>query len=128
MFDLAGGVYRHRELFLEPFTVKEAAQAVKPKVSNPGNPKESAAQSIYDAGNVRIIMQRPTKTGYKLSGTSKGSDGRRVRPLLSIDKVGKIIEGTCSCEFFRQNKLTKGPCEHLLSLRLAHMEKIAAQH
>lgn len=129
MFDLAGGVYRHRELFLEPFTVKEAAAAVKPKLSGAGsNPRETAAQAIFDGGNVRIIMRRPTKTGYKLSGSSKGADGKRVRPLLSVDKVGKIIEGTCSCDYFRSNKLTKGPCEHLLSLRLAHMDKLSKQH
>jgi hypothetical protein len=127
MFDLAGGVYRHRELFLEPFTVKEAQETVS-KMPSSGNPREVIAQQIFDAGNVRIIMQRPVKTGFKLSGSAKGPDSRRVRPLLSVDKAGKIIEGTCSCEFFRQHKLTKGPCEHLLALRLAHMDRLSKQH
>lgn len=128
MFDLGGGVFRHRELFLEPFTVKEAKEAVKSGGAKSGNPREAAAQAIFDSGDVRVIMRRPTKSGYKLSGSAKGADSRRVRPLLSVDKDGKIVEGTCSCPFFREHKLTKGPCEHLLALRLAHMDKLLKSH
>ena len=128
MFDLGGNVYRHRELFLEPFTAKEAQAAVKSGGAPSGNPREKAAQAIFDAKNVRIIARRPTKLGYKLSGSAKGPDGKRVRPQLSVDKAGKIIEGTCSCDFIKKNKLTQGPCEHLLALRLAHMDRLEKQN
>jgi hypothetical protein len=128
MFDLGGNVYRHRELFLEPFTVKEAQAAVKSGGAASNNPQEKAAQAIFGASNVRIIARRPTQLGYKLSGSAKGADGERVRPQLAVDKVGKIIEGTCSCSFFRKNKLTQGPCEHLLALRLAHMKRLEEQN
>jgi hypothetical protein len=64
------------------------------------------------------------KSGYKLSGSSKGSDGKRVRPLMSVDHEGQIMEATCTCRFWKKHKLTKGPCEHILSLRLAHMAKL----
>lgn len=128
MFDLGGNVYRHRELFLEPFTVKEARAAVKAGGAPTGNPRERAAQAIFDADDVRIIARRPSPLGYKLSGSAKGEDGQRVRPLLSVDKQGKIIEGTCSCAFFKKHQLTQGPCEHLLALRLAHMDRLEKQH
>ncbi len=123
MFDLGGGVFRHRELFLEPFSPKQAVKAGKTL----GGEKEQAAQSIHAKGDVRLIMRRPTSTGFKLSGSAKGADGKRVRPLLTVDKEGKVVEGECTCEFFRKHKLTKGPCEHLLALRLAHMERLAGE-
>ena len=87
-----------------------------------------AAQAIFQGANVRIIARRPAQHGYKLSGSAKGLDGERVRPQLSVDKAGKIIEGTCSCRFFKKHKLTQGPCEHLLALRLAHMDRLEKQN
>jgi hypothetical protein len=121
MVDLAGGVYRHRDLFLEPFSAQAAAQAVK--TSAVSDVRAQAAQAIFDAGEIRIIARRPVSTGYKLSGSSKAI-GRRVRPLLHVDSEGRIIEGTCTCPFFAKHKLTQGPCEHILALRLAHMSRL----
>ncbi len=123
MFDLGGGVFRHRELFLTPFSPKQAVSAGKAL----GGEKEKAAQVIHAQGDVRLIMRRPTASGFKLSGSAKGADGRRVRPLLTVDKEGRVVEGECTCEHFRKHKLTHGPCEHLLSLRLAHMARLEAE-
>src|SRR5207248_3582660 len=53
MYDLAGNVYRHRELFPEPFTVQEAALAMKPK-AEPTNPQERAANTIFERGDVLL--------------------------------------------------------------------------
>jgi hypothetical protein len=122
MFDLAGGVYRHRDLFLEPFSASEAAKAVKPAIST--NPKESAAQTIFAGDDIRIIARRPVSTGFKLSGSARGDEGPRVRPLLHADHEGRIIEGSCTCRFYRTHQLTRGPCEHILALRLAHMSRL----
>jgi hypothetical protein len=123
MFDLAGGVYRHRDLFLEPFSAQEAAKAVKPAVAAVDS-KEAIAQKIFDQGDVRIIARRPVSTGYKLSGSARGQGGPRVRPLLHLDHVGRVIEGSCTCHDFRKHQLTQGPCEHMLALRLAHMDRL----
>ena len=48
MFDLADGVYRHRDLFLEPFSAQEAAKTVKSAA--PANTQEAAARKIFEAG------------------------------------------------------------------------------
>jgi hypothetical protein len=122
MFDLAGGVYRHRDLFLEPFSAKEAAQAVK--AAGPSDAKEAAAQAIFANDDIRIIARRPVSTGYKLSGSARGEGGPRVRPLLHADPEGRIIEGSCTCHFYKKHQLTHGPCEHILALRLAHMSRL----
>jgi hypothetical protein len=123
MFDLAGGVYRHRDLFLEPFSAQEAAKVVK-AASAPENTTEAAAQQIFASDDVRIIARRPVSTGYKLSGSARGGGGPRVRPLLHADHEGRIIEGSCTCGFYKKHQLTHGPCEHILALRLAHMSRL----
>jgi uncharacterized Zn finger protein len=73
---------------------------------------------------VRIIARRPVTTGYKLSGSAKGKDGVRVRPQIAVDHEGKILEASCTCAFGEKHGITKGPCEHILALRLAHMDRL----
>jgi hypothetical protein len=127
MYDLFGGVYRHRDLFLEPFSAQEAAAAVKPAAPASASPQEAAARAIAEAGDVRIIARRPVATGYKLSGSARGDAGPRVRPMLHVDHEGRIIEGSCTCKFFKTHQLTRGPCEHILALRLAHMARLETE-
>lgn len=123
MKDLASGVFRHRDLLLEPFSAGAALASAK-KQTEEGDVKAKVARQILDAGNVRIIARRPVGTGYKISGSAKGLDGARVRPLIGVDQDGQITEATCTCPFGAKNGLTKGPCEHMLALRLAHLEKL----
>ena len=35
---------------------------------------------------------------------------------IVVGDSGRIIFGTCSCAFFQDNLLGKGPCEHMLAL------------
>jgi len=35
---------------------------------------------------------------------------------IVVGDAGRIIFGTCSCEFFQENLLAKGPCEHMIAL------------
>jgi hypothetical protein len=121
MVDLVSGTYRHRDLFSSPFTLKDAQKAVSQQAEDQ-NPDAKAARHIFEKGDARLIARRPVSTGYKLSGNVKGSDGQRVRPLLSVDSDSRIIEATCTCQKFKHSKLTQGPCEHMLALRLLHMQ------
>jgi hypothetical protein len=126
MYDLAGSVFRHRDLFTEPFTVKEAVKAVSP-AAQAKSPEEKNALAIFEGGNVLLTSRRPVSTGYKLTGSVKGTDGARVRPLMSLDHEGHIVEASCTCPFFKKHKLTRGPCEHILALRLAHMSRLESE-
>lgn len=123
MFDLGGSTYRHRDLFAEPFTIQQAAQVAKPQATEE-NPQEKAARVIFERDNVRVIMRRPFAGGYKLSGSAKGADNMQVRPQLQIDGEGRIVTAECTCAYHQKQKLTKGPCEHILALRLAHMSRL----
>jgi len=127
-YDLRLRRYRHRDLFFDTFTADEAKRVTR---QQPGGPQAQKAQQIFDGDGVRIIMRRPTppddpRPGYKLSGSVKGLSAEQVRPQLHVDGEGQIISGTCTCRFFGDHGLTKGPCEHLLALRLAHMQKLGA--
>ena len=41
-------------------------------------------------------------------------------PWLRLDADERISDAGCTCSFFQQNRLRKGPCEHVLALRLHH--------
>jgi hypothetical protein len=125
MFDLGAKVYRHRELFIEPFTFKEAHEAVKAPVTATLSQEEKNGQTIFAGGGVLITARRPTSTGgYKISGSVKGTNAQRVRPVLSVDAEGRIVEATCSCAHYTKYGLTRGPCEHIMALRLGHMSRL----
>jgi len=126
MFDLSTGVFRHRDLFFTPF-VAQAAIARAQLVSEQQDPKAKAARQVFEAGDARFTARRPHQGGYKLSGSVRGTDGERTRPLLSVDAEGQIIEATCTCKHFRTHRLTTGPCEHMLALRLAHMARLRSE-
>lgn len=123
MVDLTGGVSRHRDLFAEPFTLNEAKKLVSGQAEEQ-NPDAKAARQIFENGDARFTARRPVSTGYKLTGNVKGRDGRRVRPLLHVDFDSRIVEATCTCPKFKKSKLTQGPCEHMLALRLLHMQML----
>ncbi|HET6584041.1 MAG TPA: SWIM zinc finger family protein [Nannocystaceae bacterium] len=126
MFDLGTGVFRHRDLFFTPF-VPQAAIAKAHELAEQQDPKAKAARRVFENGDARFTARRPHDGGYKLSGSVRGTDGERTRPLLSVDGEGRIIEATCTCKHFRSHRLTKGPCEHMLALRLAHMARLSAE-
>jgi uncharacterized Zn finger protein len=101
--------------------LKDAKEAVSGQAEEQ-NSDAKAAKQIFEKGDARLTARRPVSTGYKLSGSVKGSDGNRVRPLLSVDFESRIVEATCTCNKFKHSKLTQGPCEHMLALRLLHMQ------
>jgi hypothetical protein len=127
MYDLGGGVYRQRELFPEPFTVKEAIAAVVAPAPSEASPAGQRAQTIFGSNGVLITARRPVSNGYKLSGSVKGVDGYRYRPMLGVDAAGRILEATCTCAWSQKHGLTQGPCEHVLALRLGHMHRLEAE-
>jgi len=126
MFDLGGGVYRHRDLFATPFSVADAIKLTD-RAAEESNERAKMARLIFESDNVRIIARRPVKDGFKLSGSAKGADDKRVRPLVHVDRQGQIISAQCTCSFARSHQLTAGPCEHILALRLAHMAKLESE-
>ncbi|MFN0202047.1 MAG: SWIM zinc finger family protein [Bacteroidia bacterium] len=110
IYDLNLGVYRVRELSREPLPMEKLRF---------DNPREQEANQLVDTKKVKIERAYFGENGLELSGTVH-SHYRTYTPSMLIDNDERIAEGTCDCSYFITNKLYKGPCEHLLALRIAH--------
>lgn len=111
IWDLNKGVYRARELSREPLPLDKLRFA---------NEREERATRFLEAGAVNVTARPSSVDGsLELSGSVK--EGAKVlRPTLRLDGDQRMVFGECTCNFFQQNQLFKGPCEHLLALRLQH--------
>lgn len=126
MFDLSSNLVRHRDLFFTPFSA-QAAIAQAEQTSELQDPRAKAARAVFENGDARFTARRPYPGGYKLTGSVRGTEGERTRPLIDVDDAGRIVTATCTCKHFRTHRLTKGPCEHVLALRYAHMARLRAE-
>jgi hypothetical protein len=118
IFDLNKGVYRVRELTREPLPMD------KLRFANPR--EESATRFVIQHKAVRLTTNTVDAAGtLTLRGQIKDKE-KRVDSSLIIDADERIIRGECACNFYQQNKLYKGPCEHMLALRMQHRRGAAS--
>jgi hypothetical protein len=110
IYDLNKQVYRVRELSNEPLPMERLRFA---------NEREEKAASFLNANVVRVTSFSDAGSGFLLQGTVNDKD-KTYQPALTIDNDERIIEASCTCNWYQQNKLYKGPCEHILALRMQH--------
>lgn len=108
MYDLNKNVYRVRELSRDPLPMDKLRFS---------NEREQAANRFVD-GNMVKLSTNYTDSDGATTLAGKVNDRGTVEPSLVIDADERIIRGTCSCSFYIVNKLYKGPCEHMLALRI----------
>ena len=109
IYDLGKGVYRVRELTRDPLPMD--------KLRFSSEREESAARFITE--NAVTISKRNTNSdGVSTIGGAVKDKAKIFDVSLSIDADQKIVQASCTCNFFMMNKLFKGPCEHILALRL----------
>lgn len=114
MFDPTTGQYRLRELFAEPVDV-DALFAPDPRLA--------VAEKLFENGGVtlrEITLPDPEeKRRRETRATAAIDDGASYEVTVSVDDTGRVRFGRCSCKFFADNMLSRGPCEHILAARLA---------
>jgi hypothetical protein len=111
MFDLNKRVYRVRELSREPLAVDALRFA---------NPREENASRLLATSRVRLTERTADSAGnVSLLGTVSEAE-KRFDVTLTLDGDERILRAACTCNWHQQNKLFKGPCEHILALRLQH--------
>ncbi len=113
ILDLHTGQYRFRELSRDPLPLEALRFA---------NPLEAAASRWVDEQCVTFTAQDIPVVGLQLSGAVK-STSRTYHPVIVIDADEKLSEAHCDCHHYYTNKLYKGPCEHMLALRMAYARK-----
>jgi hypothetical protein len=114
IYDLPKNVYRARELSREPLPMEALRFA---------NEREASAMRFIEGRAVTVRATTDSTGALALAGNVK--DGRHdYRPSLGLDGDGRIVRAECTCNFFQQNKLHKGPCEHMLAIRLMHQRQV----
>lgn len=109
IYDLNKGCYRVRELSRDPLPLSALRFA---------NPREEAAAAYVEQGGVKLIEKRiDSEQNLHLRGEVNTRRGRLLAPSIVIDRDERLIKGECSCSWYYQNKLYKGPCEHMLAIR-----------
>lgn len=109
IYDLENGVYRKRELCREPLDV-DALRFTSPQEEN--------ATRLLDAGLVNITEYSQNDRVTSVQGTVC-DDAKKYQVSLTVDADLRMIQAQCECNHHLQNKLFKGPCEHILALRMA---------
>jgi hypothetical protein len=109
IYDLNKRVYRARELSREPLPMDRLRFA---------NEREESATRFLVQNRVQVTSASRDDSGsLNLEGTVKDKE-KIFNPSLTIDMDERILRAMCSCNWHQQNKLYKGPCEHILALRM----------
>jgi hypothetical protein len=111
MFDLNKQLYRVRELSREPLPLEQLRFA---------NQREADATRFIEANAVTLNERRLDTAGLlHLSGRVRVND-KVVNPRLTLNRDEQLTSAECACNWYQQNKLRQGPCEHVLALRMQY--------
>lgn len=126
LYDVEARRFRHRELFEQPV---DEAKLYPPDI------RRERVESLLQEGRVSVasVLPRETVKTRKLKTPDgpvtrqiiyrdwqvTGTAGDQTSVTLVVNDEGRLLFGTCACEFFKENLLNKGPCEHLAALLVA---------
>ena len=115
IYDLNKQVYRVRELTQEPLPIDKLRFA---------NDREAAASEFVTNKVVKVDSSSIDTSGtLHLAGTIKYRS-HTYTPTVEIDRDERLVAANCTCNWHQQNKLFKGPCEHILALRMQHQQTL----
>jgi len=86
------------------------------------NEREEKASNFVLANLVTLGKVYAQSESTQIKG-SVLDDAKTYSTMLVIDNEMKLKEATCNCWHFKQNKLHKGPCEHILAVRVMWSRK-----
>jgi len=117
IWDLDKNVYRARELSREPLPMDRLQF---------NNERESSATRLLQGNATTITGTSFGEKGVLMLQGSVVDRNKALNPMLRIDADERVLEAHCTCNWHQQNQLRKGPCEHILALRLAHARRSRA--
>ena len=89
------------------------------------NEREEHAARFLDQGVVKVIAADEDREGVTLQGRVWHGETPK-EPWLRLDGDERVVDARCTCNFYQQNRLRMGPCEHILALRLLHARRLRA--
>ncbi len=111
IYDLNKQVYRVRELSREPLPMERLRFA---------NEREEKATRFLSQNAVRVTSVASDAAGALTLQGNVTDKHKTLNPSLTVDADERMIQAECTCNWHQQNKLYKGPCEHILALRMQH--------
>lgn len=109
LYDLNKDLYRIRALCREPIPLDRLRFS---------HEREERAVNFVNAGLVHIESSQDNASGTEIRG-SVLDNAVTYKVSLTLDNDRRLTAGECNCHYFHQNRLRRGPCEHMLALRLA---------
>jgi hypothetical protein len=106
IYDINKSVYRYRPLRKDALPIETLRYA---------NDREARANKLLKGSiNVKVT----TRGEHCIYEGNVTDENKTEQTRIVIDKDERMISGRCTCDFYRQNEMRKGPCEHMLAIRL----------
>ena len=115
IYDLNKQVYRVRELSNVPLPMDKLRFA---------SDREAQASRFLEPNAVRITSDNIDTLGTQFLQGEVRHKNQTFLPMVTLDRDLRIVHAECTCNWHQQNKLFKGPCEHILALRM-HSDRMA---
>ena len=106
IYDLNSQVYRRRELSKETLDLRALRFE---------NEQEALASDLLVAQKVKVDQQLKAHHGHLIMGKVY-TDYKPKEVTLHLNDKQEILKANCTCDFFKQHKLTQ-PCEHILAIK-----------
>lgn len=84
------------------------------------------ARALLEQNPVALEQLQLSDEGLQASGWVQGTQARYDVQLDVL--AGQLRSGSCTCQWFRQHQLQRGPCKHLLALRFSAEAAAASEH
>ncbi|MFO0557658.1 MAG: SWIM zinc finger family protein [Polyangiales bacterium] len=105
VYDFSAEVFRWRPIL--PVALSES-------LIGPEHPELVAARDAWRSGRVKVQRDNAVEGNRRMIvGAVNGTKCEAV-----LDSDGIIRKGTCTCSYFFKSRMRKGPCQHLLALRM----------
>jgi len=114
MFDMATNRYRWRKLL--PFAAPQGED--DKKLASARRLVQDGAVKCRDVSrdsDLSEFLARFVEKGLRLFQAKVKTSGGSFEPIVGLDADGRAAFAQCTCGEFRQNKLRKGPCAHILA-------------
>jgi SWIM zinc finger len=118
IYDLNKQVYRVRELSREPLPIDSLRFA---------NDREAAASQFVTQQQVKVTSSSIDTGGTLHLAGFVGKRSQSVESTAEIDRDERLVAANCTCNWHQQHKLFKGPCEHILALRMQYQQTLIAK-
>jgi len=113
MFDFTTGVFRCRQLL--PFPAPQDESDVRTRHATRLVQEGQVKVRAVRAEDASEFLERFIAAGARLFEAEVKTEGGTFEPTVGLDADGRATFAQCTCGFYRQNKLRRGPCAHILA-------------